>query len=172
MSGGCLSVFQRKRPEIGITNFSDHDEINVTFDGEVIQKPSEEGPLRVELQFTNEGPKREFGFEPVAPGLFHDPDGKLRSVPDDREPVGLWDHDGPDIIPESPEDSCWRPQNRIVSGPYLEDRVLDTGDQLSERYTLLTAPDVETCLPSGTHRLETTFSVNGDHTLQYDVVIP
>lgn len=170
MSGGC---FQSRGQDIRVANFSDHNDINVSFTGEVLQQPSEDGPLRIELRFTNEGPERTFGFDPVVPGLYVNPSQTLFSVPDNREPIGPWDPDGPDgFAPDEPDGDCWRALNSMAVANYVKWRTLATGEQLTDQYTILADSEADTCFPSGTHRFESSFDLESEHPLHYDVVVP
>ena len=171
VSSGCSQLLREQ--DIRVTNFSNLNDIDVSFTGEVVQQLSKDGPLRVELRFTNEGPERMFGFDPVLPGLYVNPSRTLFSVPDNREPIGPWKPDGPDgFVPDEPDGGCWRALNSIVVASYVEWRTLDTGEKLTERYTILANSEADRCFPPGTHRFESSFDLESEHPLHYDVVVP
>lgn len=162
--------------DVRLENFSKHDHLNVSFTGKVIQQPSEENPLRVELRFTNDGPERTFGFLSTPPLSFLSEISVL-PVPDDRESISPWDPDGPDgFVPDSPDDDgCWRALNQSVTNSAIElhRRTLDPEEALIDRYTLLAIPEAEECFPSGTHRCESSVYLDGtEHTLSFDLVVP
>lgn len=159
---------------VSTNNFSRHDDLNVKFTGEVIQQPTDQEPPRIELQFTNEGLERVMSFGPVAPftGLV-DEDITLVLIPDTRGPLEAVDPDEPStFVPESRGGDCWRALHNPIWRSYLQNKRLDTGDQLTEQYTLLAHADAEGCFPSGTYRFEGTFKIEEHHSLHFDVVVP
>lgn len=171
---GCSNIRSGGDSNIKVENFSEYDDLEVTFTGEVIRQPSDENPARIELRFTNDGPERMMAFGPVAPftGL-GDEDETLVLIPDTREPLEAWDPDVPDtFVPESRNDGCWRALHTPARRPYFENTILDTGEQRSEQYTLLAQADAEACFPSGTYRFENRFKIEEVHTMSFDVVVP
>ena len=161
--------------DVLLENFSTHNDIDVSLTGEVIQQPTEDGPLRIELSLTNDGPKRELEFFHTPPLKFTSSDIRVVVVPDDRESITTFNPEEPDkFVPETPEDGCWRSLNRIPvgGGRQLERRTFNVDDTLTERYTLLATPEAEACFPAGTHRFTNRIHVNDDHQLHFDLVIP
>ena len=168
LTTGCLTT-----NELSLENFSPHEELEVTLNGEVIQQQTEDSPPRIEIRFTNEGQERRIFFGPVPPGSFVDRSGALVMIPDTRDEVEPWDPDGPDrFVPDSRENGCWRSLATPSWRRYLKPHVLATGEQIIERYTVMAHPDAEVCFPSGSHRFEATFKLETHHPLAFDVVVP
>ena len=164
---GCLSS-----KDLSLANFSEHDDLEVTFTGKVLQQPTDENPPRIELRFRNEGEKRTMYFGGVKPGTFPERTGTLVLIPDTREPIGSWDPNAPaEFVPDSQKD-CWRALNTPVWGDYLEKTIIEAGEELTERYTLLAHANADNCFPPGEHRFEDTFKIHDYHSLYFDVVVP
>jgi hypothetical protein len=164
-------------PKIRLENFPDLSSEEVTFKGRIIQRPTEEEPLRIELWFVNEGPEREFYFGAFPPFTnLTSVESQLVLIPDTREDLGSIDPDAPDVfVPEKPEQGCWQALNRPIWLSYSLGIDLASGESIGERYTVLADATADQCFASGTYRFEKTFRISGpnhEHPLHFEVVIP
>lgn len=134
---------------------------------EVDRQYASEAPPVVAISIENVWTRtRTFHFEytpPFTPLAGRGPDGAERlqlvplggAVPDDDgrwQGESVWSH----LVPDSPEDGCWR-----VTGTYSRMRYeagtvwsATPGESTTREYAVLDSRDARGCFPSGTYRFE------------------
>lgn len=144
-------------------------ESDVSF--EVVRQYSSEAPPVVAISIENVWTRtRQFHFEytpPFTPLAGRDPDGveRLHLVPlGGRIPDGdggrTGESDWSDLVPDAPEDGCWRvtdtySRNRWEGGTVWS---ATPGESVTREYVVLDARDAQEFFPAGTYRFEAEWS--------------
>ncbi|WP_232685868.1 hypothetical protein [Halobacterium zhouii] len=121
---------------------------DVTIDVTVEQQFALEHPAVLRVAFTNDADEaREFQFGSLVPwdelwGTHEDDTSELLLAP------------GTSVVPDEPEDDCWRATDGVALPMVMKSETLDPGETRIHDFRVLATHDSENCFQSGTYRFE------------------
>lgn len=139
-------------PRIAITT-NDVQAPSITPIGAVVHQFSNERPALLRLGLRNKTDRRvEINSAPPIPfpGFLNDGDDPQRMylVREDEKGL-LHNKEGGPVIPDAPEDGCWRIAAAAATGQALVGFYLNSGETNQTEYVVLAPPTPSECLPSG-----------------------
>jgi hypothetical protein len=154
---------EHKHPTIAITA-NEFPAAGISPVGSVVRQFSDEQPALVRLGVRNEtasktmirtAPPRPF---PATLNNADDPH-MMYLVPEDEQGL-LHNRDDDPIIPDTPDDGCWRRRPTGATGQALIGFYLPAGESHVARYVVLAAPDTYECLPANDYHFTSTMYVD------------
>lgn len=146
----------------------------------IVEAFSPTSPAVIEMTLKNTSSEhKELEVGPTPPfswfwGSEVDGSSTLVLVPDDRTYVGIEDanDDGQfTLVPDSPTDGCWRSPDRPVAKSIGRVVRLEPCGELSQTYSLLAAPDSDSCLQPGEFRFVDETYFGNDQPWGFTVVL-
>lgn len=126
---------------------------------ELVRQYSREKPARLQVSLTNRSDiPREITFGPSLPfsslrGEQEDGVAVALLVPDDQTHVHVEHTGNSNSQPAEPVDGCWRIKG-VARNSIAQYERLDSGESVTEVYSIFASTENEGCLPAGAYRFE------------------
>lgn len=175
--GGCIGTTSQKQSEpsdeseitlpiLSVENDETPSSLKARLRATILNHWTLESPARIRISFTNQQlfPRlMEFGATPPFTSLVgsHETsDARLLLVPHRTKRVGPSDASVDNIIPDLPNNRCWRANSNLVVQSIAKSRLLFPTQSISRQYTVLAHPKNSNCFPPGSYRFEDRYRID------------